>query len=346
MVVSVLKRTNVGIIGCGFIAEKAHIRNTLNLPESKLVGLSDINVDRLEAIRAKFDLGKDYCDTDYSRMLNRKELDAVVISTPAHTHAEIVLASIDAGKHVFVEKPLAASAEEAKTIVEAAERRNVKVMVGFEHRFCPNHRMAKRYLREGRLGTPFYGEVHGEQLEIKPEEGILLDYGVHLIDLLCFYFDNWKVKEVGAMLHSSSEKTKLETEASLVLRFDNGAVGRVGAFWMENFTSWGPVERYVKILGSKGKLVTQLTGPAITLYSEGSFMSRLRGSHTFMPRGVANEYLPLTEVAYREELEHFFRCIANDKNPEVDAKWGLMVQQIVDAAKLSDKEGRFVKVTE
>lgn len=75
-------------------------------------------------------------------------------------------------------------------------------------------------------------------------------------------------------------------------------------------------------------------------------MNRLRGPHIFMPRGVTNEYLPLTDVAYREELEHFFHCIISDKNPEVDAKWGHMVQQIVDAARVSDKEGRFVKVIE
>jgi len=74
---------------------------------------------------------------------------------------------------------------------------------------------------------------------------------------------------------------------------------------MEKFTSWSAIERYVKILGTKGKLITQLTGPTITLYSESSFMSRLRGPRTFMPRRVANEYLPLTDIAYREELEHF-----------------------------------------
>lgn len=341
-----MKRVNVGIIGCGFIAEKAHIRNTLNSPEGKLIGLADINANRLEVIRNKFNVGRDYCYSDYSTMLNRKDIDAVIISTPAHTHAEIVLASIQAGKHVFVEKPLAATAADSKRIVDQAERENVKVMVGFEHRFCPNHRMAKRYVREGRVGTPFYGEVHGEQLDIKPEEGILLDYGVHLIDLLCYYLDDSKVKEVGAMFHTTGKRTEMETEASLILRFGNGAVGRIGAFWMENFTSWGPVERYVKILGSKGKLVTQLTGPAINLYSEGTFMSRLRGSHTFMPRSVSNEYLPLTEVAYREELEHFFHSITSDKSPEVDAKWGLMVQQIVDAARASDRESRFVQVVE
>ena len=344
--VLVLKRVNIGVIGCGFIAEKAHVPNALSLPESKLAGFADANVDRLEFIRNKFGIGKDYCYTDYTQMLDRKDVDAVVISTPAHTHAEIVLDSIEAGKHVFVEKPLAATAIEARNIVDATEHKNVKVMVGFEHRFCPNHRISRRYVREGRVGTPFYGEVHCEPLDIKPEEGILLDYGVHLIDLLCYYFDDARVREVGAMFHRTSEKTQMETEASLILRFNNGVVGRIGAFWMENFTSWSAVERYVKILGSRGKLVTQLTGPAITLYSEGSFMSRLRGPHTFMPRGVANEYLPLTDVAYREELEHFLQCIIGDKNPEVDAKWGLMVQQIVDAARVSDKEGRFVKVIE
>lgn len=342
----ILKRINVGVIGCGFIAEKAHIPNVLNLPESRLISICDINRDKLQSIQNKFSVREDFCYSDYKIMLDEKDLDAVIISTPAHTHAKIVLEAIEAGKHVFVEKPLASTGIEAQKIVEAAELRKVKVMIGFEHRFCPNHRISKRYIHEGKLGTPFYGEVHCEPLDIKPEEGILLDYGVHLIDLLCYYFDDTNVKEVGAMFHRTSDKTNMETEISLILRFNNGIIGRIGAFWMEKFTSWSAVERYVKILGDKGKLVTQLTGPKITLYSEGSIFSRLRGSHTIMPRRVTNEYLPLTDVAYRSELENFLESIINDKKPEVDAKWGLMVQRIVDAARISDKERRFVQVME
>lgn len=341
-----LKRLNLGVIGCGFIAERAHIPNAINLPESRLVGVSDINVDKLKSVQKKFDVRGDWCYVDYTALINRKDIDAIIIATPAHTHAKIALDAIECGKHVFVEKPLAATAMEAQSIVEAAGRKDVKVMVGFEHRFCSNHRISKRYIREGKIGTPFYGEAHCEPLEIKPEEGILLDYGVHLIDLLCYYFSGSKVSEVGAMFHRTSPKTDMETEVSLILRFDNGIVGRIGAFWMENITSWSAVDRYVKILGDKGKLVTQLTGPQITLYSEGSFLSRLRGPHTIMPRRVANEYLPLTETAYRTELEDFLKCIINDKKPEVDAEWGLMVQKIVDAAILSNKEKRFVKVSE
>ena len=113
---------------------------------------------------------------------------------------------------------------------------------------------------------------------------------------------------------------------------------------MEGFSSWAASDRYVKILGTRGKLMVSLTGPTITLYKEGSLMSRLRGPHTFMPRGAVQEKLPLTDAAYREEMHDFIQSILQDRKPSIDADQGLMVQRVIDAVQRSIAEKTFIRV--
>lgn len=93
-----------------------------------------------------------------------------------------------------------------------------------------------------------------------------------------------------------------------------------------------------------GKVVTDLNGPTITLYKEGSLMSRVRGPHRIMPRFALNPYVPLTEMAYRRELEHFLDCIVKDKDPSTSGREDLVTLKIVEAAKQSFENGKFVEI--
>jgi len=333
----------MAVIGCGEIAERAHIPNILVEPLARLEAVSDISENRLQVIQERFNLSKDSCFTDYTEVLALKDIDAIVVATPAVTHGEIVLKAIEAGKHVFVEKPLSMTITEAEAIVKSAKRTGLKIAVGYQHRFISSHRIAKRYLRTNKIGDPFFGEVHSETLIVKPEEGILVDYVVHLIDLLCWYFDDSRVEEVAALSSVEKEGTE-EKHAIMIMRFSNNILGRIGAFFMESYTSWSASDRFVRILGTRGKLVADLTGPTITLYREGSLLSRLRGPHTFMPRGAVQENLPLTGAAYGREMTNFVQSIVQNRKPEVDAEQGLAVQKILEAAQQSIREKRFVKV--
>lgn len=343
IVAEIVKRIGTAVIGCGEIAERAHIPNLLVEPLAKVEAVSDIDEKRLLAIQEKFNLSKNDCYTDYTKVLALKDVDAVIVATPAVTHGEIALKAIQAGKHVFVEKPISVTVAEAESIVKSAKQTELKVMVGYQHRFISNHRIAKRYLRTGKIGDPFFGEAHSETLIVKPEEGILIDYVVHLIDLLCWYFDDSRVEEVAALSYVDKEETPAK-HAIMIMRFSNNVLGKIGAFFMENYTSWSASDRYVKILGTSGKLVTDLTGPTITLYKEGSLLSRLRGPHTFMPRGAIQENLPLTEAAYKREMNIFIQSILKDRKPEVDAEQGLAIQKILEATQKSITEKKFVKV--
>ena len=248
-----MKQVRVGVIGCGGIAERAHIPNLLAEPQVRLEALSDINEGKLLAIQQKFNFPKDKSFTDYTKVLDLKDVDAVVIATPTHTHAEIALKAIEAGKHVFVEKPLSVTVAQAEAIVESAKQAKVKVMVGYQHRFVSSHRIAKRYLRTGKIGVPFFGEVHSESLIVKPEEGILLDYGVHLIDLLCWYLDDSKVEEVAALSSSDKEGAK-EKHAIILMRFSNGVLGQNWSFLSGGLFKLVSVRPIREALGNSGKV--------------------------------------------------------------------------------------------
>jgi len=337
-----MRRVNVAVVGCGFIAETAHIPNLLNTPKAKLVALCDTNEDRLKQMGKKFGVSKLYSNS--GEVAENKEIEAAMICTPTGAHADTAKALVESGKHAFVEKPLASGYEQAKTVVEAAEKSGVKLAIGYQMRFLPNHRKAKQVVRSGEIGEPFYAEVHGETLVIKPDEGILIDYGTHLINILQWYFDDTRVERVGGLLHTTGGKYAAETEATLALKFANGVVGRIGAFWLSNYRSWEATDRYMKILGTKGKVVTDLNGPTIILYREGSLISRVRGPHRIMPRFALNPYVPLTEMAYRREIDHFFDCVLRNKNPSTSGREDLATLKIVEAAKQSFQSGKFVEV--
>ncbi len=337
-----MKRVNVAVVGCGFIAETAHIPNLLMIPKARLVALCDVDKERLNAIGAKFNIKKLFVDCP--EVVENAEINAVMVCTPTATHAEIAKVAVKAGKHVFVEKPLATSYSQGKAVVEAAEKGGVKLMVGYQMRFLPNHKKVKEMMHGGEIGEPFYAEAHGETLIIKPDDGILLDYATHLINLLQWYFDNTHVEKVAALLHTTDNKCTAETEVTLILRFANGVIGRIGAFWLSSYKSWEATDRYVKILGTKGKVITDLNGPTITLYKEGSLISRVKGPHKIMPGSAMNPFAPLTEIAYRKELEHFIDSIIKDRSPSVSGREDLVTLKIVEAAKQSSEDGRFVEV--
>lgn len=338
-----MKRVNVAVIGCGFIAETAHIPNLLTIPEAKLTMICEVDQKKLNDVGTKFNVN-DRCN-DFREVLRKKDIDAVVICTPTPTHAEIVMAAAEAGKHIFVEKPMATSSEEDDAIIKAVEKHGSKLMVGYQMRFLPNHQKAREIMRKGEIGDVFYAEAHSETLIIKPGEGILVDYSTHFIDLLRWYFDNTHIESVAALLHTSGNY-ETETEATLVFKFANGVIAHIGVFWLPKYRSWEAVDRYVKILGTGGKIITEQSGPTITLYKEGSLISRIKGPHKIMPRFALNPNIPLSEIAYRKELEHFFDCIKRDKETSVSGLDDRVALRVVEAAKQSFMQRTFVEVRE
>lgn len=347
-----MKKVNLAIIGCGQIAQNAHIPNALSIPEAKLVAVVDINKKKLGEVREKF--GIENCYTDYHEVLKDPQIHAVIICTPTYTHTNIANDAAEARKHIFCEKPMSITSEEAEKVIKVANTNAVKLMVGHYLRFLPNHIKAKEMIKGGKIGKIFYVEAHSElpgpynlprsHFFFKKKEGggVLFDYGIHLIDMLCWLIDDSKVNYVAALTHTFMDNLEVESAATIILRFVNKILGRISMFWVP-WKSWETIERYVKILGSKGKVMSELTGPSLLLYKEGSLISRLKGMQRIIPKPL-HPKLPGSQYAYRKEIEHFINCIIKDKTPKVTGYDAVTAIKIIEAALQSDETQRFVKV--
>ena len=135
------KPLRVAIIGCGSITLQNHVPGLALCPDTRVTALCDANPAVLE--RARGQTGVTVLSTRFEDVVGRRDVDAVIIATPNHSHPQIALAAVAQGKHVLCEKPLALNAADAFAMAEAAERAGVRHMTAFTYRFVP----AMRYLR-------------------------------------------------------------------------------------------------------------------------------------------------------------------------------------------------------
>src|SRR5579872_4634108 len=149
-----MKQIGVGIIGCGGIVLQNHLPGLALCPEAKLAALCDINPAVLE--RAVRETGIAAAYTDYTELLARKDVHAVIIATPNFTHAPIALAALAAGKHVLCEKPIAMNYAESVAMVRAAGKAGMRNMTAFTYRFVPAMRYMAHLVKSGFIGEPFH----------------------------------------------------------------------------------------------------------------------------------------------------------------------------------------------
>ena len=139
----------VGIIGCGKIAQKRHIPEYLENPESEIGGYYDLNQARAAQLAGQFG-GKAYAS--YQELLADKSIDAVSVCTANHTHAEITIAALKAGKHVLCEKPMATTLEDCEAMVRTAQEQHKILLIGQNQRLAKAHQKARELIASGAIG--------------------------------------------------------------------------------------------------------------------------------------------------------------------------------------------------
>jgi predicted dehydrogenase len=152
-----VKDVRVGMIGYKFMG-KAHSHAYKDLPmffpEAPVPVMKALcGRDEAGVSKAAAQFGWESYETDYRRLLERDDIDFIDINAPSNAHKEIVLAAARAGKHIFCEKPLALTLADSREMLEAVEKAGVLHMVGFNYRFAPAVRLAKKLVEEGRLGS-------------------------------------------------------------------------------------------------------------------------------------------------------------------------------------------------
>ncbi|MGE5571008.1 MAG: Gfo/Idh/MocA family protein [Rhodospirillales bacterium] len=248
----------LGIIGCGRVARERHLPALLRVPEFRVTATSDSDGERSRALAGRFKGARSF--TDYRAVLELGDVDAVAILTPTMSHAEIGLAALDAGKHVFMEKPLAMNLEQCDRLIARAADSPCRIVVGFNLRWHRLVRCAREFLNTGSLGrikairsvythnrTGVYAPDWHRELKLGG--GVTLNEAVHHFDLWR-YFTGSEVEQVHAWAAPSKH---YEEETSVVAARMSGGVLATGVFSMGSAPN-----SEIEIFGENGRLCLSL----------------------------------------------------------------------------------------
>lgn len=269
----------------------------------------------------------------YDDVLSDPEIDAVLITTPTPTHAALSVQAAQAGKHIFVEKPVAANLTEAERVVAAVRSAGVQCQVGFQRRFDPAYAEARRTIDAGELGEIFtFRGVSRDPapppLEfLKSSGGLMVDLGVHDLDTMRFLVG--EVAEVRAVGSSARMPVLapygLYDSAVATIRFENGALGTLE---LGLHTAYG-YEIRAEVLGETGRLHLEMDSPMHLTRASSAGATR-RGPQNFEERFF---------YAYVEELSAFATCLAEGRPVSPDATDAAKTLQLALAAQRALETG-------
>jgi predicted dehydrogenase len=331
----------LGLIGSGWISG-TYMAALRQVPEGDAVAVWSRSRENAERFAQKHHLpiASDRLDDVLPHV------DVVCVNSPNACHAEHAVAAARAGKHVIVEKPLAVSLEEGHAIVDACREAGVGLGYAEELTFVPKFVRAREIIESGGLGDVLYitqREAHGGPYSawfFTREEaggGVLMDMACHSIECVRWLLGKPEVRSVSAQLETyDAARTSLDDHAFVHLRFANGVRAHCEASWVLQ----GGMQSRLEIWGSRGYLdVDLLHGTGLRLYS---------------PKGDAALEAPpgwsmtmtdwALENGYPQELTHFLKCFAEDREPEESGTDGLKVLEVLYAAYASAREERVIEL--
>ncbi len=304
----------VGLIGAGGWGK--NLARTL-YELGALGGIAEIRPEvrgQLKAIYPHVPLYPDYPD------LLASDLPAVAIATPAATHFALAKEALLAGKHVFVEKPLALCRRDAEELADVAEQRGLVLMVGHLLLYQPAMRWIKDYLASGNLGDLW--SLHQERLNlgtVRTVENALWSLGVHDVAVVLHLVG--QAPERTRAVAQTVLQSGVADDVYLHLAFASGARGHIHVSWL-----WPEKRRRLTIIGSKGMLVYDEITQAVTLHRKriGADLKPADEGEEVVFRGAAQ---PLTL-----EMEHFLACVQDGRRPLTDGRSAVEVVAVIEEA--------------
>jgi predicted dehydrogenase len=373
------RQLNVGMIGYQFMGRAhSHALKSLYMMAGDLQVVPRLKTicgrDEAAVRQMAMKFGWETYETSWEKVVSDPEIDVIVIVAPGHMHAEIAVAAAKNGKHIVCEKPLAMTSEEARTMLETAERYDVKHMVNFNYRKVPAVMLAKQLIDEGKLGR-IYSFKGMYQLDWTLDEnmpftwrfdkvyagaGAMADNGSHLIDLARYLVGEFDevcsimstfIEERPAAEGSHEKKAVTTDDAAVFLaRFANGAQGLFGASRLsaghKNLLSF-------EINGSKGSLkfeLERLNELGVYLADDPDRYQGFRsvmvtqGSHPYIRQWWPPGHVIGWEHTFIHQYYEFFKAIGEDGQTEISFLDGLKCQEVLDAIERADTEKRWVRV--
>ena len=326
----------IGVAGLGYWGPNL-ARNFAALPGCELAWCCDADPAARERVGRQFPGATP--TADLNDLLSDPALDAVVLATPVPTHAELAVAVLDAGKHCFVEKPLAQSVADAQRAVDAAARADRILMVGHLLEYHPGVRALKELSDSGELGEQvFY--IYGNRLnlgKLRADENALWSLGAHDVSVVLALAQEEPV-EVSA--HGASYvREGVEDVVFCFLRFGSGLVAHLHLSWLDPHK-----ERRFTVVGSR-RMATfddMAIERKLTVYDKGfDEDARTYGEYITRSGGSFSPQIANVEPL-RVECEHFVQCVRERATPRSDGLSGLRVVRVLEGLQrsLDDVRGR------
>ena len=326
---------NIGQIGLGAWGRNL-LRTFYNLPEARLVLGCDVNTAQLSRISGAFP-GVNWT-RDYSELISDPALDAVVIATPPADHFQLASRALEAGKDVFVEKPLVLNVDDGRRLIEIARKNERILMVGHIMEYHPASLKLKEYISSGKLGRVYYLYSSRVNLgKVRDIENSLWSFAPHDISMIMFLLDQIPVSVTST--GAAYLQKNIEDVTFLTLHFDDKTMSNIHVSCLDPHK-----ERKLTVVGSKMMAVFDDTESTekIRLYDKGvdtkldyntygEYLS-LRAGDILIPKIESAEPL-------MAECSHFIECVKSRKQPISDGKDGLRVLTVLTAAQKSMEQG-------
>ena len=311
----------VGLIGYGYWGPKL-ARCMAQDTGCALSAICDLSAERLGAAAA--DHPRAIVERDWCKLVGDPQIDAVAIATPADSHRDLALAALDAGKHVFVEKPLALSSSDAETMIVAARRQKLVLLVDHTYVHSPAMLAIRRALTQGSLGQiREYRSLRYNAEGGRRDSNVLWDLATHDLSILEFLFPG--AAQAVRVEESAARAGGPPSRAALTVYFPDSLTARIRVDWAA-----GEGQRRIEIAGTKGMLVFDDL-QAVKLRR----VDQLSGEPQGAPSPIALETTePLTMV-----IRHFAACIRGEVELAAGGKAALRVIRLLEAASASLAHG-------
>ena len=353
------KIIKVGIIGCGGIANGKHMPALAKVEGVEMVAFCDIIPERAKKAAEEFGTPDAKVYEDYKELLKDESIDVVHVCTPNRSHSFITIDSLEAGKHVMCEKPMAKTYKEALAMCEAAERTGKKLSIGYQNRQTSENLYVKKCAENGEFGEIYYGKALAIRRRAVPTWGVflneyeqgggpLIDIGTHALDLTLWCMNNYKPKYcVGSVYHKLGEKfptgnifgewkpgdLTVEDSAFGFIVMENGATVMLESSWALNILD--PREAITTLCGTDGG-ADMLDGVRINGIRHGRqyvLKPDLNAGGVAFFEGGGNETPAVREARL------FIEAIRDDKEPFVTPEQAYTVSRILEGIYISAKTG-------
>ncbi|TYR73271.1 Gfo/Idh/MocA family oxidoreductase [Rossellomorea vietnamensis] len=345
-----MTKLRMGMIGVGGIAQSRHIPAYQKLQDIVTVeAVSDINTQRAEEAAEQFGIPQVF--SDYHYMF--PHIDAVTICTPNKFHAEISIAALNAGVHVFCEKPMAMTPEECQAMIDAAEKSGKVLSIAYHYRFMKESQAAKRLIDQNEIGEPIVARARAIRRRKVPGWGVftnkelqgggsLIDYGCHFLDLSLWLLGNPTPVEVTGTTYNKLSKIadevnmwgdfdresfEVDDHVTAYIKFDNGASMLFETSWSAN------VKRDEEVMSISG-----LTG-GLDLFP--LHVNQMK--HGMLLSSNA-DWVPGEEDPGIPQAENFIRSCLGLEELVVKPSEAMKVSKIIEAIYQSSEKGGSIRL--